>query len=125
MNIKNTTSELLFGLTIFVRLIPLAFMFSQKGTQLLIETSFRYFVWCGEAIVLFLLALTKQNLSKKQMIALATLCLLVPFTFTFNENGVTFLILDKYISSILSWLMASVLFSKLISNSNIIEKSSR
>ena len=125
MNIKNTTSELLFGLTIFVRLIPLAFMFSQKGTQLLIETSFRYFVWCGEAIVLFLLALTKQNLSKKQMIALATLCLLVPFTFTFNENGVTFLILDKYINSILSWLMASVLFSKLISNSNIIEKSSR
>jgi len=125
MNIKNTTSELLFGLTIFVGLIPLAFMFSQKGTQLLIETSFRYFVWCGEAIVLFLLLLTKQNLKKKQMIALATLCLLVPFTFTFNENGVTFLILDKYISSILSWLMASVLFSKLISNSNIIEKSSR
>jgi len=125
MNIKNTTSELLFGLTIFVGLIPLAFMFSQKGTQLLIETSFRYFVWCGEAIVLFLLLLTKQNLKKKQMIALATLCLLVPFTFTFNENGVTFLILDKYINSILSWLMASVLFSKLISNSNIIEKSSR
>lgn len=118
MNKQNLTSELLFGLTILVGLMPLAFTFSQNGTQLLLDTSLKYIVWCGQAMILLMILLTKLNLSKNQLIGITMLYILIPFTFTFNDNGVVFLILNKYISSILSWAMASVLFSKLLFNTN-------
>jgi hypothetical protein len=113
MNKKNHTSGLMFGLTIFVGLMPLAFTFSQNGTQLLLETPFKYFVWCGQTVILLLLLFTKHNLDKNQLIGLGVLCFIAPFTFTFNENGAYFLVLNKYTSTILSWAIASVLFSKL------------
>jgi len=119
MNMHNSTSGLLFGLTIFVGLMPLTFMFSQNGTHLLLDTSFKYAVWCGQAIILLMLFLSKLKLSKNQLIGLSVLYALIPLVFTFNDNGLTFLILNKYTSSILSWVIASVLFSKLLSNANI------
>ena len=114
MNKQNSTSGLLFALIIFIGLMPLASTFLQNRTQLLLDTSFKYIVWCGQAILLILLLLTKLKVSKNQLIGLALLCVLIPFAFTFNDNGVTFLILNKYTSSILSWAIASVLFSKLL-----------
>lgn len=114
MNTKNSTSGLLFGLAIFVGLMPLTFTFSTENTQLLLDTSFKYAVWAGQTSILILLLLTKHNLSKNQLIALAVLYLVVPFTFTFNESGAYFLILNKYTSSILSWAVASVLIGKLL-----------
>jgi intracellular septation protein A len=114
MNTKKSTSGILFGLTLLVGLIPLAFTFSQNGTQLLLETEFRFIVWCGQAITLLILLLTKHSLSKNQLIGLSVLYVFVPLTFTFNENGVYFLILNKYTSSILSWGIASVLLGKLL-----------
>lgn len=113
MTKQNSTSGLLFGMTILVGLMPLAFTFSQNGTELLLDTSFKCIVWGGQATLLLLLLLTKQKLSKNQLIALTVLFMLVPFTFTFNEKGATFLILTKYTSSILSWAIASIVFSKL------------
>jgi len=113
MKKQNSMPRLLFGLSIFVGLLPLAFTFSQNDTQLLLDTSFKYLVWSGQAIILLLLLLTKNKLSKNQLITLTVLCFIVPFTFTINENGAAFLILTKYTSSILSWAIASVAFSKL------------
>lgn len=105
----------MFGLTIWVALMPLAFMFSQDGTQLLLlETSFRVLVWSFQIILLLLLFFTGNTQSKKQLMGLSVLCLLIPFVFTFNENGVSFLILNQYASSILSWVIASTLFGKLM-----------
>jgi hypothetical protein len=113
MTKQNSTSGLLFGMTILVGLMPLAFTFSQNGTELLLDTSFKYIVWGGQATHFLLLLLIKQKLSKNQLIALTVLFILVPFTFSFNEKGATFLILTKYISSILSWAIASIVFTKL------------
>jgi hypothetical protein len=120
---KNSTSGIIFGLTIFAGLLPLAFMFTQKGTQLLLETSFKYVVWGGQTGILFLLTLTKHKLSKKQLIGLAILCAVVPFTFTFNEKGVSFLILNKYTSSLLSWAIAGVLLIKMFTSQKLKENS--
>lgn len=114
MNKKKSISGFLFGLTMLVGLMPLAFTFSQNGTQLLLETEFRYVVWCGQAITLLLLLLTSQNLSKHQLIGLSLICVFVPLAFTFNRNGASFLILNKYTSSILSWAIASALITKLL-----------
>jgi hypothetical protein len=114
MNTKISTSGLLFGLAIFVGLVPLTFTFSPNGTQLLLDTSFKYAVWAGQVFILILLTLTKYRLNKNQLIALAVLYLVVPFTFTFNESGTSFLILNKYTSSILSWAVASVLIGKFL-----------
>lgn len=125
MKKKNSTSGLLLGIAILVGLMPLAFTFSQNGTELLLDTSFKYIVWGGQTVLLLLLLLTKPELTKNQLIALTALFVLVPFTFTLNEKGATFLILTKYTSSILSWAIASVVFSKLLfthkqkENSNI------
>jgi len=118
MNKNNLTSGLLFGLTTFVGLMPLTFTFSQNGTQLLLDTSFKYVVWCGQAILLFMLLFTKFKLSKNQLIGLSVLYALIPFTITFNDNELIFLILNKYASSILSWVVASVMFSKLFFDTN-------
>ena len=125
MKKQNSTSRLLLGMAILVVLMPLAFTFSQNGTQLLLDTSFKYIVWGGQTVLLLLLLLTKPELTKNQLFALTALFVLVPFTFTLYEKGATFLILTKYTSSILSWAIASVLFSKLLfthkqkENSNI------
>jgi len=54
MNKKNSTSRFMFGLIILVGLTPLAFTFSQNGTPLLLETSFKYVVWCGQVIILYI-----------------------------------------------------------------------
>ncbi|MBS1746558.1 MAG: hypothetical protein JST21_10355 [Bacteroidetes bacterium] len=113
MNKQIPTPGLLFGLIIFIGLMPLTFMFSQNGAQLLLDTSFRYIVWCGQVIILFVLLFTNLRLSKKQLIGLPVLYTLIPFIFTFNDDGLSFLILNKYTSSILSWAIASVLFGKL------------
>lgn len=118
MNKQNSTSGLLFGVTIFVGLMPLAFTFSQNGIHLLLDTSFQYAVWCGQAIILLMLYLTKIKLSKNQLIGLSVLYALIPLAFTFNDNGLNFLILNKHISSILSWAIASVLFSNFFFNAN-------
>lgn len=118
MNKQNSTSGLLFGLTIFVGLMPLTFTFSQNGTQLLLDTSFKYVVWCGQAIILLMLLFTKFKLSKNQLIGLSALYSIIPLTFTFNDSGLTFLILNKYASSTLSWAVASVMFSKLFFDTN-------
>ncbi|MCZ2278172.1 MAG: hypothetical protein LC117_09620 [Bacteroidia bacterium] len=118
MNKNNLTSGLLFGLATFIGLMPLTFTFSQNGTQLLLDTSFKYVVWCGQAIILFMLLFTKFKLSKNQLIGLSVLYALIPFTITFNDNELTFLILNKYASSILSWVVASVMFSKLFFDTN-------
>ncbi|MBU0473318.1 MAG: hypothetical protein KKF62_04070 [Bacteroidetes bacterium] len=114
MNKILSTSGLVFCLTIFIGLMPLAFTFSKNGTQLLLETSLNYLVWSGQAIILLLLLVTKPNFSKNQLIGLAALFMLVPFAFTFNENEAYFLILNKYTSSILSWVISSVFLSKLL-----------
>jgi len=115
MSDSKPTSKIMFGLTIWVALMPLAFMFSQDGTQLLLlETSFRVLVWSFQIILLLLLFFTGNTQSKKQLMGLSVLCLLIPFVFTFNENGVSFLILNQYASSILSWVIASTLFGKLM-----------
>lgn len=114
MKTKISTSRPLFGLAIFIGLMPLTFMLSSNGTQLLLDTSFKYAIWCGQTMILMLLLLTKYSLSKNQLVALALLYLFVPFTFTFNESGASFLILKKYISSILSWAVASILIGKLL-----------
>jgi hypothetical protein len=114
MNTKISTSGIVFGFAVFVGLMPLTFMFSQNGTQFLLDTSFKYAVWCGQVIILILLLLKSNSLDKNQIMALVMLYLFVPFTFTFNESGVSFLILNKYTSSILSWAVASVLLSKLL-----------
>jgi hypothetical protein len=113
MNKQNSASPLLFGLAIFVGLMPLAFTFSQNEIQPLLNTSFKYMVWGGQTIVLLLLLFSKYQLIKNQLIALIVLYACVPFIFTFNENGATFLILTKYTSSVLSWAIASVVISKL------------
>ncbi|HMN90397.1 MAG TPA: hypothetical protein PKD70_12885 [Saprospiraceae bacterium] len=113
MNKQNSDSSLLFGLTIFVGFMPLAFTFSQNETQPLLDTSFKYMVWGGQTIALLLLLFSKHQLIKNQLIVLTVLYVFVPFMFTFNENGATFLILTKYTSSILSWAIASVVISKL------------
>lgn len=118
MNKQNSTSGLLFGLTIFVGLMPLTFSFSQNGIHLLLDTSFKYAVWCGQAIILLMLNLTKIRLSKNQLIGLSVLYALIPLAFTFNDNGLNFLILNKYTSSILSWAIASILFDRLLFNTN-------
>ncbi len=123
MNKQNSASPLLFGLAIFVGLMPLAFTFSQNEIQPLLNTSFKYMVWGGQTIVLLLLLFNKYQLIKNQLIALIVLYACVPFIFTFNENGATFLILTKYTSSVLSWAIASVVISKLFfkleENSNL------
>lgn len=115
---QNLTWELLFGLTIFVGLMPLTFTFSRNGIQLLLDTSFRYVVWCGQALILFVLLFTKFRIEKKHLIGLSVLFALIPFSGTFNEIGLTFLILNKYPSSILSWAIASVLLSKMFIDTN-------
>lgn len=94
MNTKNSTPGILFGLTVLVGLMPLSFTFSQNGAQLLLDTSFKYIVWCGQAVILLLILLTKFDLSKNQLIVITVLYVLIPFVFTFNDNGVTFLILN-------------------------------
>ncbi|MBK8967301.1 MAG: hypothetical protein IPM36_11630 [Lewinellaceae bacterium] len=112
MNKKISISGLAFGLVIFVGLMPLAFKFSGNQTQLLLGTSFKYFIWSAQAIVLLTLFFTKINFSKNQLIGLAMLCTLVPFIFAFTEIGISFLILNNVVSSMLSWAIASVLFAK-------------
>jgi hypothetical protein len=119
MNNQNSTSGLLFGLAIFVGLLPLSFTFSQNGAQWLLGSSFEYVVWCGQIVVLLLLLLTKLKLTRKQLLSLSVLYALIPFTFSVNDHGVTFLILNNYISSILSWVIVSVLFSNLYFNVNM------
>lgn len=118
MNKQNSISEFLFGLAIFVGLMPLAFTFSQNETQLLLFTSFKYIVWSGQAIILLLLLLAKIQFSRNKLIGMGVLFLLIPFVFTFSESGVSFLILNQYPSSVLSWAIASVLFSKIFFSSN-------
>lgn len=114
MNTKKSTSGFLFGLAIFTGLLPLAFSFSQTGIQLLLETKFRGVIWCGQAITLLILLLSKGNIGKHQLVGLSILFVLVPLTFTFNEKGAYFLILNKYTSTILSWAIAGVLLRKLL-----------
>ncbi|HRE57412.1 MAG TPA: hypothetical protein PLW09_06285 [Candidatus Kapabacteria bacterium] len=118
MDNQISSTKLLFGLTIFIGLMPLTFTFSQNGTQLLLNTSLKYVVWCGQLIILLVLLLTKPKLSKNQLVGLSMLFALIPFAFTFNGNGLTFLILNKYTSSILSWAIASALLSKMLINTN-------
>ncbi|MFH0894812.1 MAG: hypothetical protein V2A54_10295 [Bacteroidota bacterium] len=114
MNAKKSISGFLFGLTILVGFIPLTFSFSDNGIQLLLETEFKYLIWGGQATTLLLLLFIKDSLSRNKLIGLLVLYVLVPLTFTFNENGVYFLILNKYTSSLLSWAIAGVLLGKLL-----------
>lgn len=123
MKTKKSTTGLMFGLIILVGFLPLAFTFSQNGTQLILETSLKYVVWCGQVIILLTLLLKKQDFSKNQLIGLSILFVLVPFTFSFNENGVSLLILNKYTSSILSWAIASILLGKLLFTQELKENS--
>lgn len=109
--------KLIVPFIIFISLLPLSFTISQNEMKLLLETDFKYVVWFGQAIVLLLLFISKYNMSKKQQIGLSILYILIPFTVTFSENGVSFLILNKYTSSMLSWAIASVLMSNLLSYS--------
>lgn len=92
MNKKILSSGFMFGLATFVGLMPLAFTFSQNEIQSILATSFKYVVWFGQATVLSLLFLIKQNMNKKQLIGLSILFIIVPFTFTLNDNGASFLI---------------------------------
>jgi len=124
MKLKKSNSGIMLGLIILVGFLPLAFTFSQNGTQLLLETSFKYVVWCGQAIILVTLLLKKQDISKNQLIGLSILFVLIPFSFTFNENGFGFLILNKYTSSILSWAMACIMLGKLFFTQQLKENTS-
>jgi hypothetical protein len=123
MKTKKSTTGLMFGLIILIGFLPLGFTFSQIGTQLILETSLKYVVWCGQVIILLTLLLKKQDFSKNQLIGLSILFVLVPFTFSFNENGVSLLILNKYTSSILSWAIASILLGKLLFTQELKENS--
>jgi len=96
-----------------VAFMPLAFTVSQSGTQLLLETDYKYVVWGVQATTLILVLSTRLSLSKNQLIGLSVLCVFVPLAFSFNENGTSFLILNKYTSSILSWAIAGVLIGKI------------
>lgn len=113
MKRKISASKLIFGLAIFAGFLPLTFLFSKNGTQLLLDTSFKYAIWSGQIIILLLILLAKQSLNTKQLAGLGILYLLVPFMFIFTENSVSFIILGKHISSILSWAIAGVLAVKL------------
>jgi len=113
MTKQNSNSGHFFGMTILVGFMPLAFMFSHNGTELLLDTFFKYIVWGGQATILLLLLLTKYTLSKNQQITLTVLFMLIPFSFTFSEKGATFLILKQYTSTILSWAIASIVLSKM------------
>lgn len=113
-----SSSLLIFGLAIFVGLMPLTFAISPTGIQLLLETSYKYWVWCGQASILFLLLPATTHLSENQMLALAMLYVFVPLAFTFTEDGASFLILHHHTSSVLSWSVAGVLLSKLLFASN-------
>lgn len=113
MTNKNLNSSLLFGFTLFVGLLPLTVFYSENGLQLLIDSSFRYTVWSLEVVVVFILLFSKITVNKNQLIALSGLFLMVPLTFTFNNDGITFLILNKYISSVLSWVISGILVAKL------------
>jgi hypothetical protein len=123
MNVKKSISEFLFGLTILVGFLPLTFSFSNNGTQLLLETDSKYLIWGGQATTLLLILFTKDSFSRKKLIGLLVLYVLVPLTFTFNENGVSFLILKKYTSSLLSWAIACVLIGKLLFSQKLQENS--
>lgn len=119
MSTEKTISGFMFGATVLICLMPLTFTFSQNGAQLLLETSSGYFVWGGQIIILLVLLLAGNQFSKKQSIALALLYGLVPFVFLFDENGIYFLILNQYTSSVLSWAIASVLLGKLLLKWNL------
>ncbi len=113
MNTKKSISKFLFGWIMLVAFMPLAFTVSQSGTQLLLETDYKYVVWGVQATTLILVLSTRLSLSKNQLIGLSVLCVFVPLAFSFNENGTSFLILNKYTSSILSWAIAGVLIGKI------------
>lgn len=114
MNKQNSNSGLLFGLAIFAGFLPFTFIFSNHSTQLLLDTPLQYAVWCGQAIILLLLLLTKFNPNKNKLIALTILYAVVPFTFAFNNKGAVFFILPNTTSSVLSWAAASIFLSKLL-----------
>lgn len=99
------------GLAIFVGLLPLTVTFSQQSWQMWIETPFQYAVLGGQMAVALLLLITK--LGRNQIVGLACLFLLVPFTFVFDEEGVRFLILGHSVNTGFSWLLAAILLGKL------------
>jgi hypothetical protein len=117
----STFSNLLFGLSVLAGLMPLSFCIKSDGMTWWLDTPGKYFIWSLMAITFFLLLLIRHRLNKDQLIGLAILYLFVPFSFSFNDSGMTFLILDQYPTTILSWLIGSILLSKLISRSNTLE----
>ncbi|GAB4412678.1 MAG: hypothetical protein OHK0039_18860 [Bacteroidia bacterium] len=100
------------GLAIFAGLMPLAFVLGDAGIQLLIDTPLRYLIWALLGAMILIFVLWGLSLSGSQRLGLAILYLLVPLTFVFDGQGVDFLLLDKYPSTILSWLAAGVLLSR-------------
>jgi hypothetical protein len=123
MKVNKSISGFLFGLTLLVGFMPLTFYFSNNGTQLLLETEFKYLIWGGQATILLLLLFRKDSLSRNKLIGLLVLYMLVPLTFTFNKNGIFFLILNNYTSSLLSWAIAGVLTGKLFFSQKLQENS--
>lgn len=111
---KNSTSKLQFGLLIFVALLPLTFTFSQNEVHFLLDSSFKYVVWSAQTVILLVLLLKKSLFTKIQLWVIAVLYVFIPFTFTISNNEVDFLILNRYTSSIISWSIAGLVFSKLL-----------
>jgi hypothetical protein len=59
------------------------------------------------------LLLLITRLGQNQILGLACLFLLVPFTFVFDDEGVKFLILGHSVNTGFSWLLAAMLLGKL------------
>lgn len=102
----------MLGFLIFGGLMPLTFTFSNKGAHLLLDTQYKYLILCIQVVVMLLLLMGKHTLAKKQLMGGAIFYALVPFTFSFGAAGIHFPVLVHYSSSILSWLVASVLVSR-------------
>jgi len=107
-------SQFLFGVMIFFGFMPLSFYFSDSTATLLIETDLEPFIWGAQTTTLFLLIFIRSNMNSNKLIGLLILYTLVPLSFTFDKNGAYFLILNNYISSLISWSIAGVILIKLL-----------
>lgn len=123
MKEKVSSPGVIFGLAIFIALLPISFAFSQENFYLFNDTPYKYFTWSMEGMLLLIFLLVECQVSKRRMFTLAILFLLVPFAFVFDKNKYTFLVLNHPFSSILSLGISLLLFLKIFVIGNPEQKS--
>jgi hypothetical protein len=97
---------------VFSGILPLTFTFTKNSFVLLLDTEWKYSIWIIQIITLAGVIFTKRKWNNKSFMAIAGLYFLIPFTFFFETGSVNFLILNKYISTLMSWGVASLIFIK-------------